>query len=147
MAFELNKDPMNIQAEAIEISSITVVVGDLLEVSSGAAESWTLCTSTSEWWTEKAVAIEAATTSDSEVKAILVHPLQLWNVELANNSNTSHNNQRMILTDANTVNNTGSNSTTNAAIFRQHSAVGVVGDQRATGYFMTGSGIDEPSAS
>ena len=147
MAFGIVKDPMNTQAELLEISSQTVLVGDMLEIISGTTESWVVTTSGTEWWTEKAIAIESATSSDTEVNCVLVHPLQLVEVEVANNSSTAHNGQRMVLTDKNTVNNTGSNATGNDAIFRQHSTVGVAADKKVVGYFSTGSGLDEPSAS
>ena len=148
MAFRLVKDPMDTHAELLEIASITVVVGDLLELqAAGATESWILCTSSSEFWTPKAVAQEAASSSATEVLAIRVHPLQEWDVDVANDSNTTHNNQLMVLTDENTVNNTGTDSTANTAVFRQRSAVGATGNRRVVGNFAVGHGIDIPAAS
>ena len=148
MAFRLVKDPMDTHAELLEIASITVVVGDLLELqAAGATESWILCTSSTEFWSPKAVAMEAAASTATSVLAIRVNEAQEWEVDLANASNTAHNNQLMVLTDENTVNNTGTDSTANAAIFRQRSSVGATADNKAVGNFAVGHGIDIPASS
>lgn len=141
MAFDLVKDPSDIQAEFFPISSITVVVGDMLVLEVGAT-SYTLATSTSEHWQRQIIAIEAATTSETEIKAVLVTPYQLWDVELGANSSASHDGDRMVLTDANTVNNTGSDSVAQTAMFIQKTPKGVAADQRALGYFTGGNGVN-----
>lgn len=58
------------------------------------------------------VANQADVGSDgvTQVLAIMIDPQDTWIADLTNNSNPAHNYQRMVLTDANTVNNTGTDS-------------------------------------
>ena len=143
--FEITNDNVDKGAKLIPISSITVVKGDLLELLVGAT-SWTLTTSASEHWTRKAIAQAAATTADSEVLAIQLDGNETVKVESANNSNTSHNGDRMLLTDANTANNTGTDNTSEEACFIQDGAVGAAADKRITGRVMVGKGMNPDAA-
>ena len=56
--------------------------------------------------------------SDTEVQvpAIMIDPQDTWIADLENNSNAAHNYQRMILTDAATVNNTGTDSASGVVV-------------------------------
>ena len=132
--FSLVGDPSDTHIWSLPISSITVVRGDVLELTAGST-TWALCTSTSDNWTLKAVAQEAASTSATVVKAILVDSNQFWVAETANDSATADNGDTMILTDANTVNNTGTNNTTVDAVFLQLAPSGAAADKRIIGKF------------
>src|SRR3990167_3852028 len=113
------------------INGTAVAIGDLLWLPTGStyymvAEG----TDPLEDWQWKAVAAEAGTTASSSIKAIFVHPQQIWEVESANNSNTDHNGDRMVLTDQNTVNNTGTNSTDSISAVIQTGIAGAASDKR-----------------
>lgn len=122
-------------------TSNAVAQGDMLALAVGAT-TWADATATTEHWQIKAIASETIGTGDSVCKCQLVKPLQLWAVELANSSDAAHNGDRMILTDTNTVNNTGTDSTSQCAVFIQLYPVGAAADKRAIGFFVFGSGVD-----
>lgn len=145
MSFVLRKDPIDMGADSFPISSQTLAVGDMITLGVGST-TWAAATSSSTHFEKKAVCIQAATSSDSFVKAIPVNDYQLWEVELANNSNTAHNGDRMVLTDKNTVNNTGTDSTAEAAVFVQKAPIGAVADKKALGWFIAGTGVDPDAA-
>lgn len=145
MAFEIQKDINSNPARKIPISSITVVVGDLLEVTAGST-TWVLCTSSTNFFTRKAIALEAATTAATTVLAQELTGNEIVKVESANNSNTAHNGDRMALTDENTVNNSGTDVTGQAVAFLQIGTAGVNTGKRITGYVLVGSGVDPDAA-
>ena len=143
MAFQLLKDPMNTQAEYLPISSQTVSVGEVLELDVGAT-TWTTGDASTEHWQRMAVAIESATSSATEVKAILVNPWQLWQVEGANDADANHNGDRMLLASGGlTVNNTGTDSAAEEAVFIQK---GINGTQYCVGYLTGGAGVNSDAA-
>ena len=146
MALRLVKDPLNTQAESFPISSETISIGEMLDLDIGAT-NWTSANNTTFAWAKKIVAIEAATSSDTEVKAILINDYQQWEVDLDANSSASHNGDRMILNASGlTVNNTGTDSTAVGAVFLQRAPVGTAADATAIGWFVAGTGFD-PDAS
>ena len=146
MAFEIIKDINSNPARKIPVSSITVVAGDLLELTAGSA-NWALCTSTSNFFTRKAVALEAnAAVANSSVLAQELNGNEQVRAESANNSAAADNGDRMTLTDANTVNNTGTDVTGQAVSFVQTGTAGVVADKRIVGYVLVGSGVDPDAA-
>jgi len=100
------------------ISSITVTKGDLLENLTGAT-TWTACTSSSLVQTPKAIALESKTTSDTTIRLLLVDTVNLYVAETGSNSAAADNGDNMVLTDTNTVNNTGTNSTAKEAVVKQ----------------------------
>lgn len=132
--FSLQRDNAEAEMIVLPISSITVVLGDVLELVDGTS-TWALATSSSNARTLKAVAQEAATSSATEVKAILVTPSQLWVAETANASNSAHVGDRMALSDANTVNNSGSDTTGATGVFQMLAVVGATADNRILGRF------------
>lgn len=145
--FKLVKDILNTPAEELPISSLTLAVGDCIELDAGAA-NWTVGDASSQHWQRKAVCIEAATSSATVVLAIPVNPhTQTYEVESANNSNSDHNGDRMLLTDKNTVNNTGADNTSQEACVTQVVPIGAVADKRILVKF-SGScdGIDPDAA-
>lgn len=136
---------MDTQAEFIPISSLTLATGDMLELDIGAT-TWTVADSSTIHFQKKAVCIEAATSTATEVKAILVNDYQMWEVDLTNAGSDNHDGDRMVLTDQNDVNNTGTDSTAQTAVFIQFQRVGETSDNTAIGWFIAGTGID-PDAS
>ncbi len=90
-------------------------------------------TSSSTVLTIGAVSQSTETAGALDQLAVLISPTQVWLADLTNNSDPAHNGQRMTLTDAFTVNNTGTDVTTFAgkAIVRQLRQVGVNTDKKA----------------
>lgn len=125
----------------LPISSIAVTVGDMLMLTVGAT-TWVAGTSSTTHWERKAVAMETVTSAATEVKCQEIFPGQMWIVELANNSDAAHNGDRMVLTDTNTVNNTGTDSAAKEAVFIQYSPLGTNTDKRAIGRFVAGNGVN-----
>lgn len=143
--FQLLSDRGTENSIPLPISSLTLAAGDLLELDAGAT-TWTEATAATEHWQLKAVCMEPATSNDTEVLAMLVTDGQLWEVESANNSDSDHNGDRQLLTDKNTVNNTGSDNTSEEACFIQLGTLGAAADKRIKGLIIPGTGVN-PDAS
>lgn len=142
MSARLVKDPTNSEAKYIPISSTAFTVGSILELDVGAT-AWTIANASTEHWQRKAVCIETSTTSDTEIKAIMVNDLQTWEVDTDNNSNSSHNGDRMLLSaTAGKVNNAGTDDTSEEACFVQEAPVGAAADKKIIGKFVGGTGIN-----
>lgn len=122
--------------KTFDISSITVAAGDVLDFDRSNAVV-VLGTSSSTTETLSAVSVESATTADTEVLCQLISENDEYVVDTTNNSNASHNYQRMVLTDEDQVNNTGTDSTADEAVFLQLGIVGAVGDKKIRGRFIT----------
>lgn len=145
MAFELIGDYTDKGTFLAPISSQTLAVGDLIERTAGAT-TWAATTSSSDFFTRKAICLEAATSSDTEVLAVELDGTESVKVESANNSNTAHNGDRMALTDANTVNNSGSDVTGQAVGFIQDGVSGSAAEKRIIGKVLVGNGVDPDAA-
>ncbi len=138
--FRILRDSKDKGAEMLPVSSQTVAVGDLLDLAVGAT-TWAVCTSSSVSYTRKALAVAAATTSDSEVLAIRLDGEEDVQVQSANSSDAAHNGDRMALTDKNTVNNSGTDVTTTVVGFVQRGVVGATGDAQIWGHVLVGNGV------
>jgi len=91
--------------------------------------------------------MEAVTTASTLVKVQVVDTTQEWEVEAANSSSASHNGDAMVLTDQNTINNSGTNSTAKEAIVVQIKPVGAAADKRIRVKFTsTVSGLTHAAA-
>lgn len=129
----------------LPVSSLTLAIGDMLELDVGAT-TWTEAAATTEHWQLKAVCTESTTTADTVVKARMVASGQLWEAESANNSAAADNGDRMLLTDKNTVNNTGTDNTSEEACFIQLGTLGVAADKRIFGLIVPGTGVNPDAA-
>lgn len=127
------------------ISSLAVAQGDLLALGVGAT-TWSAGAATTEHWQKKAVAVETVTSSATSVLCIPVLPGQVWEAESANNSAAADNGDRMLLTDANTVNNTGTDNTSEEACFIQLGVIGAAADKRIFGEIVFGTGVNPDAA-
>ena len=145
MAFELVKDGGVTEMIEVTISSLTLAVGDMLELDVGAT-AWTEADASTEHWQKKLVVKEPTTTADTLVKGIVVTDLQTWKCESANASDTADNGDRMLLTDKNTVNNSGSDSGAEEAVFVQLAPSGATTDNRIIGKFVGGIGVNPAAA-
>lgn len=115
--------------ESVAISSITVAVGDVLAKSRSAYVA-TLATASTSFEDVLGVAVEAKTTADTSVLYQKLIEEDVYLADTTNNSNATHNLQRMVLTDQATVNNTGTDSTSDAAIIEQIAPVGATTDKK-----------------
>lgn len=122
--------------QTFTISSITVAIGDLLAFDR-TNEVVILATSSSSAEDLAGVAVEARTSSDTTVLCQRITADDEYVVDSTNNSNSAHNYHRMVLTDENAVNNTGTDSTSDAAVFMQLAPVGAAADKKIRGRFVT----------
>lgn len=118
------------------ISGITVVKGDAMDWDRSNAVVG-LATSSSSLEDLAGVAAESATTSDTVLLMQKITEDDEYVVDTNANSDATHNGQRQILTDENTVNNQGSDQTGDTAVFLQLGIVGAVGDKKIRGKFIT----------
>lgn len=116
--FEVKKNITEAELKKVPISSLTVAIGDLLELVGGAT-TWTLVASTSKFFTRKAVAYEAATTAATELLVYELDGTETVEAEAANTANTAHNGDTMAATDEDTVNNSGTTVGTQVCVFIQ----------------------------
>ena len=133
--FSLIRDPNPTEFRTFTISSQAFTIGDLVDVSRTAG-TVTPSTSSSTTYTIRAVAMQTVASTATTLLVCLVTPAQEWTAAMTNATNATHNGQRMVLTDKATVNNTGTDSTSTAAVFEQYA---VVTGTRAAGRLLAGS--------
>lgn len=117
------------------ISSLALAVGDVVAYDR-ANEIVIKATASSTIEELAGVVVEATTTADTSVLLQELVDGDEYIADTANNSSTAHNYHRMLLTDENTVNNTGTDDTTDAAVFMQIATVGAAGDKKILGRFV-----------
>lgn len=132
--FSLLKDRNETEYVNVRVASQAYTIGDavMLDRTSDSVDV-VPATSASTTTNIYGVAMETVTSSATTLLIAIVTPNQTWNVESANTASANHNYQRMLLTDANTVNNTGTDNTTDEAVFMQ---TGVVGTTKISGNFL-----------
>lgn len=144
--FTLLHQPFTEEDIVLTTSSNAITSGDLLELDIGAV-AWTDADSATEHWMLKAVATQTIPSTATTVNARLISSIaQLWVVESANNSAAADNGDRMLLTDTNTVNNTGTDNTSEEACFIQFGTLGAATDKRIIGIVIPGTGINPDAA-
>lgn len=144
--FHLLSSPVVENDIEITTSSNAVTFGDLMELDVGAT-AWTDADASTEHWQLKAVATETIASTVSVLKATLVVSVgQHWACETANNSAAADNGDRMLLTDTNTVNNTGTDNTSEEACVIQLDPLGAATDLRIVGIVVPGLGINPDAA-
>lgn len=144
VGFNVIKDIADRPSRIVACSSATYAAGDLVELTAGSTD-WAKVTSTSNFFTRKAILMAPGTT----VTSILVMELtgnELVRAESANASAVAHNGDRMAFTDANTVNNSASDVTGQAVGFVQTGTTGATSDNQIIGYVLVGSGVDPDAA-
>jgi hypothetical protein len=118
------------------ISSLALAIGDLVDFSRTAG-TVVKATASSTIESLAGVVQETTTSSDTSVLVQKIEEGDEYIINTTNNSNATHNYQRMLLTDENEMNNTGTDDTTDAAIFMQLSPVGATADKKIRGKFVT----------
>lgn len=129
--FSLITDPQTTVYKNVVIASQAYQIGDLMAISRSSG-GVIPATSSSINANVYAVAMAAALSTDTSVLACLITPTQTWSADNTNTPNTTHNLQRMVLTDKGTVNNTGTDSTSSAAVWTQ---LGTLTGNRTVGQF------------
>lgn len=126
IGFKLIADPTETEYRTVTIASQAYTIGDLVALSRSAA---TVVPATSSSLTNDifGVAMETVTSAATTLLVAIVRPQQRWVADVTNATNTAHNFQRMVLTDVRTVNNTGTDSTTDAAVVTQLGVVDSTG--------------------
>lgn len=118
------------------VSSISGAVGSLVMASRSAGTVVAATSSvTVSLMQGGGLVVKAFTASDTKA---LIQPIEFnteYIADTTNNSNVSHNYQRMTLTDASTVNNTGTDDGTNG-IFMQTGTIGATTDKKIKGEFI-----------
>lgn len=132
--FSLISDSNPTVYKNVTIASQAYQIGDVVQVSRSAATVIPATASTINA-NVYGVTMAAALSTDTVVLIALITPYQIWAADNTNTPSTTHNYQRMILTDKGTVNNTGTDSTSSAAIWTQQ---GILTGNRTVGQFNIG---------
>lgn len=144
--FKLAKIYDNVDEVEATISTLDVAVGDCLTLAEGST-TYGAASATTEHWERKIIATDTAVSgTDTLVNGHTVDGQQLYEVESANNSDATDNGDRMLLTDANTVNNTGTDNTSEEACVIQVDVVGAAADKRILVRFLDPSGVNPDAA-
>lgn len=116
--FKLIADAENTEYRVMTIASQAYTIGDAVALSRSAhtVVPATATTITNDIY---GVAMETVAATATSLLVAIFRPGQRWSVDVTNATNTNHNYQRMILTDKATVNNTGTDDTTDAAVVTQ----------------------------
>lgn len=144
VGFNIVKALRDVPSRVLPVTSATYVAGDLIELTAGSA-NWAAVTSTSDYFTRKAIVHSGGTT----VTTVLAQELdgtELVRAESANNSNTAHNGDRMAFTDSNTVNNSGTDVTGQAVGFLQAGTIDTAASKQLLGYVLVGPSVDPDAA-
>lgn len=132
--FKLIKDAQETECKKFRIASQAYTIGDVVMLDR-TSDSIDVVPGTSSSTTTNiyAVALETVTSAATEILCAVVQPWQEWEVDSVNNSNASHNYQRMLLNDKDSVNNTGTDNTTDEAVFMQTGIKGAASDKKVVG--------------
>jgi hypothetical protein len=123
--FRLVKNMNEMVLEKVRVASQAYTKGDAV-MRDTSDDTVDVVPATSSTGTDRiyGIAHETVASSATELQVAVIEPSQVWECETANAVDSGHNFQKMVLTDANTVNNTGTDSVADAAVVLQ---VGVSG--------------------
>lgn len=124
--FSLKSNLNEVAMRRFKISSQAYTAGDAV-MRSTTAGTVVPATSSTTGDTLIGVAMETVASTATSLLVALIDSSQVWECEVANTVNVAHNQMKMVLTDANTVNNTGTDSVADAAICMQIGAIGAKG--------------------
>lgn len=119
-------------------STLTAAVGDCL-AADRTNNDVQLATAASTVLTIECIGQEAVTASSAGINAIPIigNASQMWLAETANNTNNNQLLERCVLTDENTVNNTGTDVAGTTGVWQNMQIFGAVTDNRMIGHFIT----------
>lgn len=132
--FRLNGGKGNPEYKVLRTASQAYAIGDAAMLDR-TADAVDVVPATSSTITSNiyAVAVAAILSTDTSGLFCILDSDQVWQADTTNTASTNDNQQRMVLTDKGTVNNTHTDST--AGIFQQ---TGVIGTNRIVGRFLVG---------
>lgn len=146
-AFEIIADGGDTaNVKEVTVSSITASEGDLLELEVGST-AWTVGAATTENWQKLGILMGALTTADTTAEIKEVTANMTIRATSTNDSDATDNGDRMVLSSNSAVNNTGTDDTSEEAVFIQENVSGVTGDKKIIGHFILGGKGVNPDAS
>ena len=123
--FSLKRNLNEVAFRRVRIASQAYTFGDaVMRDTTSDAVDVVPATSSTTHDTILGIALETVASTATSLLIAIIEPSQVWECEVANTVSTNHNYQHMVLTDANTVNNTGTDSAADTAIVMQ---VGISG--------------------
>ncbi len=125
--FSLKSNLNEVEYRKVRVASQAYVIGDavMTQVTDDAIDV-VPATSSTTVQNILGVAVETVASSATELLIAIIEPSQKWECEVANTVSLGDMYHRMVLTDANTVNNTHTDSAADEAVVRQ---VGVAGSK------------------
>lgn len=126
--FSLKASVNDVEYRKVRVASQAYTLGDaVMRDTTSDSVDVVPATSSTSGDTLVGVAMETVASSATELLIAIIEPSQVWECEVANTVSANHNYQKMVLTDANTVNNTGTDSVADAAICLQIGVAGTKG--------------------
>jgi hypothetical protein len=119
----------------------TLAIGDLLYLSIGST-TWSLANTSSAEHFHKKLVITRIYNTTNDVEGILVHEGQLWEASTLADSAAAQDGDRMLTAGKNLINNSGTDNTSEEAVFVQLAAIQAAGDRRILGFFTGGGGVN-----
>lgn len=123
MAFKRTKGSDKGFSEPRAVSSLTAVI-DSIAAYDRANEVLVAATSSTSIEDIAGVFVKAVAAADTEAQVQEIVDGDEYIADTTNNTNTAHNYHRMVLTSATEVNNTGTDSTSDAAVIMQIAPIG-----------------------
>lgn len=140
--FKVHKSIVDLPCEKLPISSLALVLGDLIELLPGEATTWSKCTAASFNWSRKAIVMETVANTATSVLAMPLTGNELVAAESNASSAVADNGNLMKLTDENTVANSGTTTAVEDAAFLQTGTLGATTDKVILGYVLVGNSVD-----
>ena len=118
--FRLVKNMNEVVMEKVRVASQAYTIGDAV-MRDTTVDAVDVVPATSSTTTDRiyGVANQTVTSSATTLQVIVIEPSQVWECEVANAVAVNDNYQKMVLTDANTVNNTHTDSVADEAVVLQ----------------------------
>ena len=135
MAFKRVKGSDKGFSEPRTVSSLTAVINELLDYDR-ANEVLVAATSSSTVESLAGISVKAIASADTTAQVQEIVDGDEYVVDTTNNSNSAHNYHRMVLTNSTTVNNTGTDSTADTAVFMQVAPIGAASGKKIIGRFV-----------
>lgn len=126
--FSLKANLNEVEYRKVRVASQAYTIGDAVmkDTASDSVDAVPATSSTTHE-TILGVAMETVASTATSLLIAIIESSQKWECETANTVSANHNYQNMVLTDKDTVNNTGTDSVADTAIVQQVSLSGTKG--------------------
>ena len=133
----LVKDPETTVFEKVRVASQAYTIGDIVMLDR-TADAIDVVPATSSTNTQNlyGVAVQTVASTATTLLIAVITPRQEWLLQSGADAVENDKMQRMLLTDANTVNNTHTDNTTDEAVFMQTGYKGALSDRVLVGKFL-----------